>query len=127
MEHKRWSKEEEDLLMRWYGTHPIEQIAKKLGKTVGAVLNKRQRLKLGAFLGNGDYITRQDLYKQERIWRRRLKIQRRKLSVATFVASWYLPQLPVPGRAARFTWPIVRNANILSRYFGIAYTGEMRR
>ena len=57
MGHKRWSKEEEDLLMRWYGSHPIERIAKKLGKTVCAVINKRQRLKLGAFLGNGDYIT----------------------------------------------------------------------
>ena len=61
--NRRWTKEEEELLARLYGSRPLDFIAKKLGRTVWAILNKRERLKLGAFLENGDYITLNQLHK----------------------------------------------------------------
>lgn len=63
MGHKRWTKEDEELLMKWYGSYPIDKIAKRLDRTVGSIINKRQRMKLGAFLDNGDYITLNQLVK----------------------------------------------------------------
>ena len=61
--NRSWTKEEEELLARLYGSRPLDFIAKKLGRTVWAILNKRERLKLGAFLENGDYITLNQLHK----------------------------------------------------------------
>lgn len=61
--NRSWTKKEEELLARLYGSRPLDFIAKKLGRTVWAIINKRARLKLGAFLGNGDYITLNQLHK----------------------------------------------------------------
>lgn len=57
MKHKRWTQEEKDELAELYGSKSLDEIAKKLGRSVKAIINMRYRLHLGAFLDNGDYIT----------------------------------------------------------------------
>lgn len=54
---KKWSKEEEDYLIESWGTVSCKQIAKKLNRSENAVIVKKNRLELGRFLENGDYIT----------------------------------------------------------------------
>lgn len=57
MRNKPWTKEEEELLEDLYGRVSIPGIAKRLGRSVGAINVRKARLGLGAFLDNGDYIT----------------------------------------------------------------------
>jgi len=47
----------------FWGTKSIETIAKNLNRTVSSVINKKQRLKLGAFLESGEYITVNQFFK----------------------------------------------------------------
>lgn len=54
---RKWTKEEEQYLAENYGQISILWIAKKLNRSESSILNKRQRLGLGAYLENGDYIT----------------------------------------------------------------------
>ena len=58
-----WTTEEEELLEDLYGKMAIPNIAKKLNRTVDAILVKRGRMRLGAFLDNGDYITLNQLHR----------------------------------------------------------------
>lgn len=58
--NKRWTDEEIHILQELWGTKSISYIAKKLNRTPVSVHRKAERLKLGAFLDNGDYIS----YKQ---------------------------------------------------------------
>ena len=58
--NKRWTDEEIHILQELWGTKSISYIAKKLNRTPVSVHRKAERLKLGAFLNNGDYIS----YKQ---------------------------------------------------------------
>ena len=63
MKHKRWTQEEKDELAEHYGSVSPSRIAEKLGRSVGAIINMKNRLHLGAFLDNGDYITLNQLLK----------------------------------------------------------------
>lgn len=63
MKHKRWTQEEKDELAEHYGSVSLSRIAEKLGRSVGAIINMKNRLHLGAFLDNGDYITLNQLLK----------------------------------------------------------------
>lgn len=58
---RKWTKEEEQYLAEKFGSVSISCLVKKLNRTESSILNKRQRMKLGAFLENGDYITLRQL------------------------------------------------------------------
>lgn len=55
--YKKWTKEEEQYLEENWGTISVRTLAKNLGRSEHAVNVRRQRLGLGAFLDNGDYLT----------------------------------------------------------------------
>lgn len=55
--YRKWTKEEESYLYDKWGVMSLPQIAKKLGRTEGAIINKRDKTNLGSFLESGDYIT----------------------------------------------------------------------
>lgn len=59
---RNWTKEEEEYLIEKWGTVSIKQIAKKLNRTENAVVLKKQRLGLGAFLESGEYVTFNQLH-----------------------------------------------------------------
>lgn len=63
MRNKTWTKQEQEYLIEKWGTLPIKRIAKNLNRTELAVINKADRLHLGAFLASGDYITYNELLK----------------------------------------------------------------
>ena len=54
---KRWTAEEQEYLKEAWGRASIPAIAKKLGRTVDAVKVRASKLKLGAVLEAGDYVT----------------------------------------------------------------------
>lgn len=58
--HKRWTDEEVTILQELWGNVPIAYIANKLNRTTIAIHKKADKLKLGAFIDNGDYVS----YKQ---------------------------------------------------------------
>lgn len=55
--NRNWTKQEEEYLAEKWGTLSVETIAKNLGRTENAVVVRKCRLGLGAFLENGDYVT----------------------------------------------------------------------
>ena len=59
---KKWTKEEIDFLVdRWGTERNIVRLAGKLHRTVEGVIKKARKLKLGAYLDNGEGITYADL------------------------------------------------------------------
>ena len=56
-QNTKWTKEEEQYLQDNWGTLSVKTLAKNLERSEYAVDVRRQRLGLGAFLDNGDYIT----------------------------------------------------------------------
>lgn len=54
---QKWTQEEEKYLIENWGMHSVSTIAKKLGRTENAVVVRKCRLGLGAFLESGDYVT----------------------------------------------------------------------
>jgi len=54
---RAWTAEEIEYLNEKWGTASITRIAKVLNRSKNAVIVKKNRLKLGAFLESGDYIT----------------------------------------------------------------------
>ena len=61
--NRQWTAEEEEQLEDLYGRVSIPSIAKRLNRSVNAILVKRARMGLGAFLDNGDYITLNQLHR----------------------------------------------------------------
>lgn len=59
----KWTKQEETYLVENWGTISVKTIAKKLGRSEDAVVVKKCRLRLGAFLDNGSYVTWNQLLK----------------------------------------------------------------
>ena len=57
MYRRKWTQEEIDYLQENYGKISIPSLAKNLGKSVNAIKVMRDRLGLGAFLMNGEYIS----------------------------------------------------------------------
>ncbi len=57
MYRRKWTQAEIDYLQENYGKYSIPSLAKSLGKSVNAIKVMRQRLGLGAFLMNGEYIS----------------------------------------------------------------------
>lgn len=55
--NRNWTKQEEEYLAENWGTLSVKTIAKNLGRTENAVVVRKCRLGLGAFLENGDYVT----------------------------------------------------------------------
>lgn len=60
---KRWSKEEVEYLKTNWGMKSIKTMSKALNRSENAISLKKNKLKLGAFLDNGDYITFNQLLK----------------------------------------------------------------
>lgn len=54
---KNWTKQEEEYLTENWGTLSVATIAKNLGRSENAIVVKKCRLGLGAFLESGDYVT----------------------------------------------------------------------
>lgn len=54
---KKWKKEDDQYLINNWGTLSIHTLAQKLNRSEVAVRVRKDRLGLGAFLENGDYIT----------------------------------------------------------------------
>lgn len=54
---RNWTNEEEEYLIENWGAISVKTIAKNLGRSENAVVVRKCRLGLGAFLANGDYIT----------------------------------------------------------------------
>jgi len=54
---RNWTEKEKDYLQEKWGTISLPAIAKKLNRSENAILIKVQRMGLGAFLENGEYIT----------------------------------------------------------------------
>lgn len=54
---KEWTRKEEQYLIENWGMVSISTIAKKLGRSENAVIVRKDRLGLGAFLESGDYVT----------------------------------------------------------------------
>ena len=54
---KKWTREEEEYLLENWGTISVKSIAKKLGRSENAIVVRKNRLGLGAFLESGEYIT----------------------------------------------------------------------
>lgn len=60
---KKWTAAEEKLLRESYGEISIKTIAKNLNRSENAVIVRKNRMKLGTFLEQGDYITFSQLLK----------------------------------------------------------------
>lgn len=54
---KKWSQEDVQYLEENWGNFSLKTLAKNLERSEAAVLNKVQRLGLGSFLNNGDYVS----------------------------------------------------------------------
>lgn len=54
---KQWTSDEEQYLIENWGTISVKTIAKNLGRSENAVIVRKDRLGLGAFLESGEYIT----------------------------------------------------------------------
>ena len=54
---KNWTKQEDEYLIEKWGTVSVKYIAQKLNRSVNAINYRKNRLGLGAFLENGEYIT----------------------------------------------------------------------
>lgn len=59
---KRWTEQELEFLQEKWGRTSIKALARSLGRSENAVVVKARRMKLGAFLEAGDYITLNQLY-----------------------------------------------------------------
>lgn len=60
---RNWSQEEKDYLQDNWGAVSIKHIATRLQRTIDAVDIKKNRMRLGRFLDNGEYITFNQLFK----------------------------------------------------------------
>lgn len=58
---RNWTKEEKEYLQDKWGVVSIGTLAKNLGRSEGGIINMARRMKLGAFLQNGEYITLNEL------------------------------------------------------------------
>ncbi|MGL5712542.1 MAG: hypothetical protein ACRCX2_05945 [Paraclostridium sp.] len=54
---KSWSKEEEDFLQDNWGCMSVKGISMSLGRSINAINIKKNKMKLGSFMENGDYIS----------------------------------------------------------------------
>lgn len=54
---RNWTKQEEEYLIEKWGTLSVKTIAKNLGRSENAIVLKKCRLGLGAFLESGEYVT----------------------------------------------------------------------
>lgn len=54
---KNWTKQEEEYLIEKWGTLSVKTIARNLGRSENAIVVRKNRLGLGAFLESGEYIT----------------------------------------------------------------------
>lgn len=59
----RWTNEKTNYLMENWGENSIPYLARKLKTTETSIMNKANRLGLGAFLENGEYITVNQFFK----------------------------------------------------------------
>ena len=54
---RNWTKEEEEYLCEKWGTLSVQTIAKNLNRSENAVVVRKCRLGLGAFLESGEYVS----------------------------------------------------------------------
>lgn len=59
----KWTEHEEKYLIESWGMYSVSTIANRLGRSVDAVIVRKCRLGLGAFLESGDYVTWNQLQK----------------------------------------------------------------
>lgn len=58
---RKWSEKDIEYLEKYYGVYSIQAIAKKLGRTPGAIINKKNKLELGGARLATTYITASEL------------------------------------------------------------------
>lgn len=98
--HRRWTKEDEEYLAESWGSVSIHTIAKNLGRSVSAILNKAHRMELGPFLESGDYISLNQLfialfgqsaptYTKEHWLEKGLPVKKRKVANCSFDIIYY--------------------------------------
>ena len=56
-QERNWTKQEEEYLIEKWGTLSVKTIAKNLGRSENAIVLRKCRLGLGAFLESGEYVT----------------------------------------------------------------------
>lgn len=54
---RNWTKEEEEYLIEKWGTVSVKTLSKTLNRSENAIIVRKDRLGLGAFLDNGEYVT----------------------------------------------------------------------
>ena len=54
---RNWTKEEDEYLIEKWGTVSVKTLAKTLNRSENAIIVRKNRLGLGAFLDNGEYVT----------------------------------------------------------------------
>lgn len=59
---RNWTKEEDKYLLEKWGSVSIKSMAKKLNRSENAIVNRKNRLGLGAFLEHGEYFTWNQLH-----------------------------------------------------------------
>jgi len=60
---KNWTKQEDEYLAEYWGIVSVATLAKNLGRSENAIIIRKSRLGLGAFLESGDYVTWNQLLK----------------------------------------------------------------
>lgn len=60
---KNWTKQEDEYLAEHWGIVSVATLAKNLGRSENAIIIRKSRLGLGAFLESGDYVTWNQLLK----------------------------------------------------------------
>lgn len=63
IEERAWTNEDVNYLQENWGEKSITTISKNLNRNISAVMNKKSRLRLGAFLESGEYLTVNQLFK----------------------------------------------------------------
>jgi len=63
MEGRAWTNEDVNYLQENWGEKSITTISKNLNRNISAVMNKKSRLRLGAFLESGEHLTVNQLFK----------------------------------------------------------------
>jgi hypothetical protein len=54
---KHWTQKEMEYLSENWGTIPVRNLAKSLNRTINAIIVRKQRMGLGAYLNSGEYVT----------------------------------------------------------------------
>ena len=70
---KFWTEEEIDILHTYYGAKSLKKLSELLGRSEGAVLNKRNKMKLGPSYYHNEFLTIKDLERSFKVSSKKIK------------------------------------------------------